>query len=59
MGDIVEVKKINKDEIGWTVCWFNHFIFSSLSDAKGRENNFWMFFNNETSMRHSLKLLEI
>ena len=62
--------KLIKIEIGWTVCWFSYFFiffifhllcssFAFLSDTKGRENNLQTFFNNETSMRHCLKLLEI
>ena len=33
--------------------------FAFLSDARGKENNLQTFFNNETSMRHCLKLLGI
>ena len=67
MEDIVEVRKVNKDG-NWMdgllvqLLFIFHLLCSSfafLSDTKGRENNLQTFFNNETSMRHCLKLLGI
>ena len=59
--------KLIKMEIGWTVCWFSYVLFftscvaplRSCQTQKEEKITCRRFFNNETSMRHCLKLLGI
>ena len=66
MRDIEEVRKVDKDE-NWMNGLFAKLLYifhlfqfiCVLVRREGKRISFQMFFNNETSMRHRLKLLGI